>query len=67
MSSPLPPITGISSMATRQLLAELSSEFTRQSGLPVQFESVGGVDAARRVQAGEAFDLVVWPRTLSRN
>ena len=59
MSSPLPPITGISSMATRQLLAELSSEFTRQSGLPVQFESVGGVDAARRVQAGEAFDLVV--------
>jgi molybdate transport system substrate-binding protein len=59
MSSPLPPITGISSMATRQLLAELSSEFTRQSGVPVQFESVGGVDAARRVQAGEAFDLVV--------
>ena len=59
MSSPLPPITGISSMATRQLLAELSTEFTQQSGMPVHFESVGGVDAARRVQAGEAFDLVV--------
>lgn len=46
-------------MATRQVLAELATAFEQQSGTPVVFESVGGVDAARRVQAGEAFDVVV--------
>lgn len=53
------PITGISSMATRQLLNELCAAYTAQSGQAVAMESVGGVDAARRVQAGEAFDVVV--------
>jgi molybdate transport system substrate-binding protein len=52
-------ITGISSMATRQLLAELSAGFERVSGQRVSIESVGGVDAAKRVQAGEPFDVVV--------
>ena len=52
-------ITGISSMATRQVLAELADAYARSSGSEVAIESVGGVDAARRVQAGEAFDLVV--------
>lgn len=52
-------ITGISSMATRQLLAQLTRSFTKRSGHCVAIESVGGVDAARRVQAGEAFDLVI--------
>lgn len=52
------PITGISSMATRQVLAELSSAYTEAQGTSVSIESVGGVEAARRVQAGEAFDLV---------
>ena len=52
-------ITGISSMATRQLLAELTSAFTARSGHAVSIESVGGVDAAKRVQAGEAFDVVI--------
>lgn len=46
-------------MATRQLLAELAEAYQRQGGTSVRFESVGGVDAARRVQAGEPFDLVV--------
>lgn len=46
-------------MATRALLAELTTAFTAATGQPVQVESVGGVDAARRVAAGEAFDLVV--------
>ncbi len=46
-------------MATRQLLAELVAGFQQRSGLQVAIESVGGVDAARRVQAGEAFDVVV--------
>jgi molybdate transport system substrate-binding protein len=53
------PITGISSMATRQVLAELAATYERLSGQPVVVQSVGGVDAARRVQDGEAFDIVV--------
>lgn len=52
-------ITGISSMATRQVLAELCAAFEQRFGDEVAIESVGGVDAARRVQAGEAFDVVV--------
>jgi molybdate transport system substrate-binding protein len=52
-------IRGISSMATRQLLAELGAEYATRSGTAVEFESVGGVDAAKRVEAGEAFDVVV--------
>lgn len=52
-------IRGISSMATRQVLGELAAAYEQRTGCPVQIESVGGVDAARRVQAGEAFDLVV--------
>ncbi|MFM2054185.1 MAG: hypothetical protein RL456_2222 [Pseudomonadota bacterium] len=54
-----PDIRGISSMATRQVLAELVEAFERGSGLRVAMTAVGGVDAARRVQAGEAFDVVV--------
>ena len=53
-------ITGISSMATRQLLAEVGDAWQRQGGrAQVRFESVGGVDAARRVLDGEKFDVVV--------
>lgn len=48
----------ISSMATRQVLADLT-EAAAAAGLPeVDVESVGGVDAAQRVAAGEPFDLV---------
>lgn len=46
-------------MATRQLLAELTDAYTQRSGQPVHIESVGGVDAAKRVQAGEVFDVVI--------
>jgi len=46
-------------MATRQVLAELAGAYRRQGGAEVVFESVGGVDAAKRVQAGERFDVVV--------
>ncbi len=52
------PLRGISSMATRQLLGELARVNVSAGGTPLELESVGGVDAARRVQAGEAFDLV---------
>jgi molybdate transport system substrate-binding protein len=49
----------ISSMATRQLLADLVARFEQVSRQRVAVESVGGVDAAKRVKAGEAFDAVV--------
>ena len=45
-------------MATRQVLAELASACEKRTGQPVAIESVGGVDAARRVAAGEPFDVV---------
>jgi molybdate transport system substrate-binding protein len=51
-------ITGISSMATRALLGELAQAYQQRTGGAVAIESVGGVDAAKRVQAGEAFDAV---------
>ncbi|HSX93682.1 MAG TPA: substrate-binding domain-containing protein [Hydrogenophaga sp.] len=52
-------LTGISSMATRQVLAELTTAYTARAGQAVAIESVGGVDAAKRVAAGEAFDVVI--------
>jgi molybdate transport system substrate-binding protein len=50
---------GISSMATREVLAELADAYRRKVGIGVAIESVGGVEAARRVRAGEAFDILV--------
>ena len=52
-------IKGISSMATRQLLAELAAAFEQQSGCVVAFESVGGVDAVKCIQGAQVFDLAV--------
>ena len=49
----------ISSMATRQILSELFGQFEKQSGYKIELESVGGVTAANRVEAGENFDLVI--------
>jgi molybdate transport system substrate-binding protein len=53
------PLKIVSSMATRQVLAELAAAFEARTSRSVTLESVGGVDAARRVRAGEAFDAVV--------
>jgi molybdate transport system substrate-binding protein len=51
-------LKAISSMATRQVLGELARAWEQRSGRKVEIESVGGVDAAKRVAAGEAFDAV---------
>lgn len=51
-------LRGISSMATRQVLADLLAAWQADGGIAVELTSVGGVDAAQRVQAGEALDLV---------
>jgi molybdate transport system substrate-binding protein len=52
-------LTGISSMATRALLAELADAWRQHGDTDVSFESVGGVDAARRIESCEVFDVVV--------
>jgi len=49
-------------MATRHLLADLLRDYAQQRGVAVVMESVGGVDAARRVAAGEPFDVVILAR-----
>lgn len=46
-------------MATRQVLAELTAAYRAASGVEVAIESVGGVDAAKRIASGEAFDVVI--------
>lgn len=52
-------LTVISSMATKQVLAELFDLYqANHPGTQVELLSVGGVDAAKRVQAGEVFDVV---------
>lgn len=56
-TSSRPALTGISSMATRQLLAELARVNVESGGTPIALEAVGGVDAAKRVAAGEHFDV----------
>ena len=52
-------ISGISSMAMREALAELTDSYGRASGRAVTIVSVGGVDAVKRVRDGEIFDFVV--------
>lgn len=46
-------------MATREVLSELASRYHLASAQPVITEAAGGVDVAKRVQAGEAVDVVV--------
>jgi molybdate transport system substrate-binding protein len=53
------PITGISSMATRLILGELGQRYEAAKGVQVAIQSMGGVDAARRVREGEATDIVI--------
>jgi molybdate transport system substrate-binding protein len=56
---PPSPLRLISSMATREVLCELVSQYERGTGQAVATEAAGGVDVAKRVQAGEAVDIVV--------
>jgi molybdate transport system substrate-binding protein len=49
----------ISSMATREVLNELAARYERDTSQKVATEAAGGVDVAKRVQNGEAVDIVV--------
>jgi molybdate transport system substrate-binding protein len=52
-------ISGLSSMATQHVLAELARDHAQASGAPVAVTTVGGIEAAKRVRAGETWDFVV--------
>ena len=54
-----PPLKLMSSMATRDLLAELAGCSARELSQPLEAVAGGGVDILKRVQAGEAVDIVV--------
>ncbi len=56
-SAPL-RLSAVSSMATRQILAELAGQCASSLDCQLAVESMGGVEAAKRVRAGERFDLV---------
>ncbi len=49
----------ISSMATRHILAEIAASHGAATGRTVTVNSMGGVDAAKRVESGERIDIVV--------
>ena len=52
-------ITGLSSMATRRILADLARDYELRTGVGVEIRSMGGVEAAKLVRAGESTDVVV--------
>jgi molybdate transport system substrate-binding protein len=52
-------INGISSMATRQILATLCKRYEEKTGAAVDIKAMGGVDAARVVREGQATDVVI--------
>src|SRR5438045_1997161 len=58
-SSNVDIVKGISSMAMRDVLAELADAYEQRSRQHVAIVAVGGVDAIRRITNGEAFDFVV--------
>src|SRR3954454_14871217 len=60
-------LIGISSMATRQILADLAGLYEQRTGCRAAFQSMGGGDAARRVRAGEPADIIVLASKVMRD
>ncbi|MDI9333149.1 MAG: substrate-binding domain-containing protein [Cytophagales bacterium] len=62
MSTPHTALKGLSSLATKHVLLALAAQYQHDTGTPVNIETIGGVDAAKRVAAsgasGEAIDLI---------
>ncbi|MFI6938702.1 substrate-binding domain-containing protein [Streptomyces sp. NPDC050418] len=52
-------VTGLSSMATRPILADLCRHLGTAHGIPVRFTAAGGVETARQVREGAQADLLV--------
>jgi molybdate transport system substrate-binding protein len=53
------PIKILTSMATKEALSALAAEYPQAATQPIEIESVGGVNAAERVRAGEVLDVIV--------
>lgn len=53
------PLQLLSSMAAREVLRELTGQYSKMSGQPVHAAAAGGVDVAKRVAGGEQLDVVV--------
>jgi molybdate transport system substrate-binding protein len=53
----------LSSMAAREVLAELAARYQARTQQAVSCEAAGGVDVAKRLQAGEVVDVVVLAST----
>jgi molybdate transport system substrate-binding protein len=52
-------LTVLSSMATRQILADLAALYEQWTGTQVAIRAMGGVEAARLVRAGEPTDVII--------
>ena len=52
-------LIGLSSMATRHILADLARDYEVRAGTHVDIRSMGGVEAAKLARAGEPTDIVV--------
>jgi molybdate transport system substrate-binding protein len=55
----IPPLNVTSSTATRNVLRELAARYERQTAKAVTTESAGGIDVAKRVERGDALEVVV--------
>ncbi len=62
MQTPISTLKGLSSLATKHVLLALAKQYQTDTGTQVNVETIGGVDAARRVAesgtSGEAIDLI---------
>lgn len=56
---PLKPLKLISSMATRDVVAEIVVRYANVAARPITAEAAGGVDVAKRIMGGEAIDVVI--------
>ncbi|MGB7974539.1 MAG: substrate-binding domain-containing protein [Roseiarcus sp.] len=52
-------LSGLSSMATRNILADLAGDYKARHGTRVEIRPMGGVEAAKSVRAGEATDIII--------
>jgi molybdate transport system substrate-binding protein len=60
-------IAVLSSMATRHILADLARDYEQRNAGEVDIRSMGGVEAAKLVRAGEATEVVVLASKVMRS
>ena len=58
------PIKIMTSLATKDFVAEFVAQYQRTTGQALAYENAGGVDIAKRTRAGEVFDVVMLASTV---